>query len=213
MGFLRMGREPFGDDLERGQQLLEQHQDAYIPEEQLPRTTFHEAGHAVAAWALGGSVQWVRLFPDGSGEASYAIPMGAEITDDQQRTLTLMKRTAAAKAAGSVAETIAFGSYRLPEIGLAQQLRRYAREGELGTPPLDISFARQTLNLPENCSLDAILTAILDIGDEWADRILRRNWAQVEAIQSELMATFDVSLDFLRDIAPSVAPWDESALE
>ncbi len=34
----------------------------------------HEAGHAVIAHVLGGRVAWVRVAPDGSGDAHIALP-------------------------------------------------------------------------------------------------------------------------------------------
>src|SRR3954468_8202717 len=37
------------------------------------RTAFHEAGHAIVAWALGLKVGWVRLFDDHNGEAQVDV--------------------------------------------------------------------------------------------------------------------------------------------
>jgi hypothetical protein len=45
------------------------------PAEARRRAAFHEAGHAVVAWALGIGVGWVRLLPETDAAAGRRIPI------------------------------------------------------------------------------------------------------------------------------------------
>lgn len=134
-----------------------------LRQEDVEGAAYHEAGHAVAAWALGRPVPELSMVPDEEtvGTCSYAVWAGDEEEGGGEEE-------AAVSLAGAVAEEIAIGEYN-EEIAEDDLLHAIGIAAELH----DDDEARD---------------AWLDRAQERAEAVLRRDWAAVEAVAEALLA-------------------------
>lgn len=134
-----------------------------LRQEDVEGAAYHEAGHAVAARALGLPVPDLSMIPDEDtvGTCSYAVWVEAD--EDGRR-----EDTAAVSLAGALAEEIAVGEFN-EEIAEDDLLHA-------------IGLADEVTEAPDERD------AWLDRAQDRAEEVLRRDWAAVEALAEALLA-------------------------
>lgn len=146
---------------------------------------YHEAGHAVAAHALGLRVRGVHVFPDGSGRCDLGDPPGASLfrvpstqvvsRTSRQRDNPILRdrrnleRTVTITLAGPAAELAHTGHFDLAHARLdLEAAERAARAHKRHNPG----------------EVEAFLAAM------WSTtcRLVERHWPRVEAVAQRLIA-------------------------
>jgi hypothetical protein len=165
------------------------------------RTAFHEAGHAVAAHALGHRVPYVLIGNDDSGETLWETShiVNPTLRHEIKRVIDF----ASSSTAGHVSEELEWGRARYPDRetakGVATQLFN------LG-PRLDRDLASVTDLLPHpgDDTLGGMALAIVDLGEQRAMIILRANWNTVCSLAVALLDQWRMDGGLLADLLSKV---------
>jgi hypothetical protein len=198
----------------------------------LDGTAYHEAGHAVAALAMGKPIQSVAVFPDGSGVTNSFDTL--DVTHPRFRpapgrrwsrrgTLADVKWRHRGQLVYVVAGPVAEGERRLEDGGWWEDVCNevlvsgFCRDWGPGPqepgPPTDSSTAwlwAQILAGAQGGSTAADFLAAIETAERVAGRLLKHNWKAVKRVAESMLRREGMRLTgaALRRVAGEVSlPW------